>query len=176
MQTKHIVMTRGIPKTGQSVSYEEDDDGLHQYGWWKGRKLADNKVRFISKSPNGNDIVIDNATGLVWPARANRGGCNNGDKLNFEEVVSFASALDFANFQDWRVPNVKEVFSLINFGRFAPALYTDFFTVFSIGKYWTSTTAHFLQAKAFYVDINTGWIYDEFKTNDCEVICVRGGT
>ncbi|GAG60614.1 unnamed protein product, partial [marine sediment metagenome] len=48
MRTKHIALTRLLPKTGQVTEHDEGDDGTFQAGWWRGKTVANNKTRFIS--------------------------------------------------------------------------------------------------------------------------------
>ncbi|GAJ23406.1 unnamed protein product, partial [marine sediment metagenome] len=102
---------------GQITSYRNGDDGEYEAGWWRGRLNADNKTRFIAKTIGGGSVVIDLATGLMWPADGVAAGCNNGVALSWEAAIDYALSLDFAGFTDWRIPNVKELASIIDFSR-----------------------------------------------------------
>ena len=78
---KHII-SRGLPKTGQTTSYITTDDGDTEIGWWKGLTDAQNRTRFVSVTISGGDVVIDRATGLMWSADGNEAGCNNGNTIS----------------------------------------------------------------------------------------------
>lgn len=57
---------------------------------------------------NGDGTVSDLVTGLMWQQDA-------GDKLTFEQAVDGADSFNLAGYDDWRLPTIKELFSLINF-------------------------------------------------------------
>ncbi|HPF39656.1 MAG TPA: DUF1566 domain-containing protein [Phycisphaerae bacterium] len=63
----------------------------------------------------------DDVTGLTWTRHADwddDGDIDVGDKLTFENAPLFAAALNAENyggFSDWRVPSIKELYSLMDF-------------------------------------------------------------
>ena len=65
--------------------------------------------------------VYDNVTGLTWTQTAdlNRDGAINADdKLTFDQAETFIQELNSQNFggyNDWRLPSIKELYSLIDF-------------------------------------------------------------
>lgn len=61
-----------------------------------------------SYTNNGDGTITDNVTGLVWEQEM-------GDKITFEEALSRAEASSLGSYTDWRVPTIKEVYSLILF-------------------------------------------------------------
>ena len=75
-----------------------------------------------SYSDNGDGTVTDNVTGLMWQKSPDTNGNNNGsieaaDKLTFDEIQAKVIALNAANhagYNDWRVPSIKELYSLTN--------------------------------------------------------------
>lgn len=174
MKAEQIILSRLLPKTGQVTSYRTGDDGEHQAGWWKGLFLSFNRTRFIAKTINGDAVVLDRATGLMWPASASAAGCSNGAWLNWNEAIDYANGLDFAGFTDWRSPNIKELFSLIDFGKEDPAINPNFFTAHSY-YYWPSTTTTFDSSKAWTITFETGVVDFVAKTGNCYLRCVRGG-
>ncbi len=103
-----------VPKTGQIDEYREGDDGFHQKGVdWPDPRFYD----------HGDGTVTDILTGLMWTKDANING-----------VMWWYNAMDYAhdlslggegcgnNYKDWRLPNVKELLSLIDYGNYEPAL------------------------------------------------------
>jgi Protein of unknown function (DUF1566) len=127
-----------LPRTGQTDSYGPGDDGTMQKG------VAWPVPRFID---NGDGTVIDRLTGLVWLKNAN---CISTNYPTFDNDVSPAPetsnvpgdgkvlwqhALDFvagindgtypncgAGYTDWRLPNIRELLSLIDYGYSHPCL------------------------------------------------------
>jgi len=57
---------------------------------------------------NGDGTVTDNVTGLMWQQ-------DMGDKMSWEDAISQAESSDLAGYDDWRVPTIKELYSLILF-------------------------------------------------------------
>jgi len=140
MQTKQIVLSRMLPKTGSTINTRPEEDGDLQKGWWKGLSLAGNKTRFVSKTIGVDKVVIDLATGLMWAADGNEAGCYNGGDDTWYTLVSYPETINFAGFTDWRAPNVLELISIVNYGADIPAVYTDYFLNTIMGFYITSTS------------------------------------
>jgi len=76
---------------------------------------------------NGNGTVSDLNTGLVWVKE-------RGAKVTFEEACTGAARCRVGGFGDWRLPTIKELYSLINFeggyhpeGNSVPYLDTRYF-------------------------------------------------
>ena len=123
-----------VARTGQTIVYETDDDGDRQAG------IAWPRPRFTD---NGDGTVTDHLTGLVWLRDA---GCLD---ANWEEALAHANTLaegscgltDGSAPGDWRLPNARELSSLIDRSQIHPALPpTHPFTGVS-GGYWSSTSS-----------------------------------
>ena len=117
-----------LPKTGQTTSYRDGDDGYYEAGW-EGDRFTD----------NGDGTITDNATGLMWPDDANGAGGNNGNVGTWNMAIDYAEALDFAGHDDWRLPNIHELMSLIDHGVAFPAITTMIQNAQTIAP-WISTT------------------------------------
>ena len=98
----------------------------------------------------------DNSTGLIWqrvPETNNDGTFTHADKLTFEEAVAQPAKLNaakFGGFSDWRLPQIKEIYSLFDSRGTDPS-----------GMQGTDTSGlrPFLDAKAFtfiYGDVANG--------------------
>lgn len=66
---------------------------------------------------NNNDgTITDLNTGLMWQKSAdqnNDGVINYSDKLYYDDAINSASTLKLAGYSDWRLPTIKELYSLI---------------------------------------------------------------
>ncbi|MBA7680006.1 hypothetical protein ES703_88313 [subsurface metagenome] len=163
MQTKQIVLSRLLPKTGQSVEKRAGDDGTYQKGWWKGLLLAANRDRFI-KSPAGEPkLVVDRATGLQWAIDLTDWGTNKSTPMAWPDAIDYFLGLDFAGFTDWRLPNIFELSSIINYGANGPAGYTDYFTGMYTAECWSSTTYFDDNTRAWEVNFEYGLINSSIK-------------
>jgi len=173
MDSEHIVLSRLLPKTGQTFSYEVGDDGDLEKGWWKGRTSANPRERFIVKTILGDKVVIDKATGLMWPAIGGNEGGNDGEATTWEYALEFANGLDFAGFEDWRLPNINELASIIDYGRYNPAANPVFEETRVDKGTWSSTVYHYNPPFSWYVDFKIGSVYHNWRTTYYYVRCVR---
>lgn len=173
MNAKQEILSRLLPKTGQTVSYQLYDDGHYQYGWWKNRGYAANKIRFISKTIDTDKVLIDRATGLMWATDGERGGCDGNREDDWAYAIAYARGLVFAGFTNWRLPTILELITLIDFGRSSPAIDVSLFPNFEEGDYWTSTTAAYLSAMAWTINFTFGVPSQSGKTGDYYLRCVR---
>ena len=60
---------------------------------------------------NGDETISDAATGLMWMQN------DNGEGLNWEDALSHAENFEFAGYSDWRLPNAKELQSIVDYSR-----------------------------------------------------------
>ena len=105
-----------------------------------------------SYQDNGDGTVSDLVTGLMWtqsPDLNGDGTINEADKLTLAEAVASTSNVTVGGYSDWRLPTIKELYSLINFSGVDPRLKdTD-----------TSSQTPFIDTRYFkfgYGDIDAG--------------------
>lgn len=167
-------LSHGLPKTGQISNYRDGDDGQLEIGWWLRRKNADNKTRFLVKTIDGDEVVIDLATGLMWARDSDADGCNSGNKLNWTNSITYCNDLAFAGYTDWRLPNITELFSITNHETYNPAIWDSFTNVKYDDNYWSSTTRKFATTNARSISFSEGSYYTEAKTATNYLRAVRG--
>ena len=120
----------GTAKTGQTISYHAYDDGYYQKGFpIKGDRFVD----------NGDGTISDRGTGLMWPKDGNGEGCFYGATRNWAEALDRAHDRVLGGYNDWRLPNVKEMYTIIDISRLAPAVFPIFINVKN-DVHWTSNT------------------------------------
>lgn len=134
-------------------------------------------------STSGEPVVRDRATGLVWQGcSAGQSGdeCGEGDvdEIAWEDALAFCDALDWDGHGDWRVPDVNELTSLVDFDTFGPSIDEEAFPQTEDGRYWSSTTAPSLASAAFYLDFSTSKrdaSGSKATSSNRHVRCVRAG-
>ena len=121
-----------------------------------------------------DDQVMDLLTGLIW--------CRNAGLAEFP--LTWQEALDFVAImnreqqfgqRDWRMPNRRELRSLLSLQTRLPALpeHHPFINVFD-GWYWTATTAAISPAHAWYVALDGGRMFYGGKDQSFMLWPVRG--
>lgn len=165
-------ITRHLPKTGQSTSYASGDDGDIEAGWWRGRLNSNNKTRFLSKTISGDDVVIDRATGLMWPKDFAGAGGSSGQTKTWAFSFVWAAALNFAGFDDWRLPNAYELISIAIFEGAAPYVHPIFDNPVN-SDFWTSTTRPGATTNAYLVTFLYPHLATLAKTFSFRVLAVR---
>jgi hypothetical protein len=176
-------------------------------GTWEGPFYSSLYVRAVSGSEqaandfvnNSDGTVTDQATGLMWQLSAPSD--NVPDLLNpidadntrpWEDALVWAEELILNNdgawtsgapnasgakYDDWRLPNAKELFSLVDENHFSPSIDAAYFPNTLGGfKYWSSTVAapNTTSSKT----INFGWGQFGWQDQQRDWYCtraVRGG-
>ena len=138
----------------------------------------------VSVSPrftdNGNGTVKDNLTGLIWLKDATCFGPQTWtNALSVSNTLASGSCglTDGSVAGAWRLPNVKELQSLIDVGNRNPALPGGhpFSGVLFAAPYWSSTTFLGFAGSAWRVDLQEGGAGSTGKTATYYVWPVRGG-
>jgi hypothetical protein len=158
-----------VAQTGQSLSYYNYDDGWYKMG------VPLPELRFVD---NGDGTVTDNLTGLTWQ-----------QNFDYHGPMDWYSACDACNNMaddgqylvdgsqpgDWRLPNIKELLSLYNYGQ--REMPSPPFLGPVDWQCWSSTTAEGFEGNAaLYLYFSYGWTGASTKTVDSvRVLCVRGG-
>ena len=73
---------------------------------------------------NGDGTVSDLVTGLMWAGSPDLNGdslIDVNDKLSYKEAVDKADSFNLGGYEDWRLPSIKELYSLINFNGLDPS-------------------------------------------------------
>jgi len=166
-----------IWQTGQTVSFFEGDDGELQAGVpWP-------VPRFID---HGDGTITDSLTGLMWLKDATCLGINiwRNTALYITDFNTYpenysSRCYDYtASYDDWRLPNLKELQSLIDYSQYEPPLPSGhpFKNVqSSYFYYWTSSTYSNDPKGAWSVDIWYGIVYPFIKELQFFIWPVRGG-
>jgi len=160
---------RGIVKTGQDTCYNASGTliGCGSTGQ-DGDSLAGLDFDYTD---NGDDTVTDNTTGLIW------------EQTYSTTTRNWQQALDYCNDNvpglpgsGWRLPNVKELFSLVDFGISSTVkIDTTYFPGTPASDFWSATTYpnSGIQNGAMRVYFFVGFVSANVKTSSFYVRCVR---
>jgi hypothetical protein len=167
-----------VAKTGQNLCYTSSGPPWDPINCLDTGQDGEYQKGVIGPSPrftdNGDGTVTDNLTGLMWTKDSQE---ISGTKT-WSEAITACNDLDHATHTDWRLPNARELWSLIDYGESFPALPLGhpFLSVIS-SPHWTSTTEASDSNGAFIADIFDGHIFSWDKiTNPSYAWCMRGET
>jgi hypothetical protein len=120
--------TYGVVDTGQDNCY--DASGVVAACPGPGEVLYGQDAQHTGNTPsfteNCDGTVTDNVTGLMWqqsPDTDGDGDIDADDKLSYDDAVAGAGAFDLGGYEDWRLPTIKELYSLIDFNGVDPSGY-----------------------------------------------------
>jgi hypothetical protein len=184
-----------IPDTGQTKCYDYIQEitcpqvGEDFYG--QDAQYICNPQSYTKLDSNGNDLpesapswamVRDNVTGLIWENKADDGSIHDkDDSYTWDDAQDdFIDALNSQNFgghNDWCLPTVKELPSIIDRDRYYPSINTTYFSnTGSFYGYWSSTTFASNPSSAWAVDFGVGLVgYGKKSDGRIQVRAVRGG-
>ena len=159
-------------QTGQTTSYATggNDGDLQRGVSWPVPRFED----------NGNGTVTDHLTGLIWLKNANCAG----SMMNWNDALTYCNTLasgscgltDGSVVGDWRLPNRKELLSLVDYSRCNPALpQGHLFNNAQSSSYWSAGTCAYRTYGAWFVRMDFGHVDGYYKSSSYYVWPVRGG-
>ena len=178
--------TAPVEDTGQQICYDPTgttsdeipcamtgQDGELQRGVdWPAPRFTDNL----------DGTVADNLTGLIWLQDANCASFFA--PIDFEDALAeanglsqgFCGLIDGSAAGDWRLPNIKELLSLVDYSQSSPALPSGHpFVSVQSSFYWSSSSYVPNPSNAWAVAMANGVGTDVSKSNNVFVWPVRGG-
>lgn len=97
---------------------------------------------------HSNETVTDTRTGLMWKQceeGLSGSDCASGSRIthNWADALALAESSSFADYTDWRLPNINELSTLVELCRIDPAINQAIFPNTGIGSVWSSSpTGH----------------------------------
>lgn len=181
-----------FPATGQTTCWDSTGNVIPCAGTGQdGDIRAGATLRY---KDNGDGTIIDKNTGLQWEKKSADGDPLHDKDIGYtwDQAFTFVAELNtarFARHHDWRVPNVKELQSIVNYQKVSPAVSSAFNTNCVAGfdaltgsctaadGYWSSTT--YVGSPALFawdMDFTGVYVYPiSDKRAKLHVRAVRGG-
>jgi hypothetical protein len=131
-------------------------------------------VLLAEMQPNGDGTVSDSTTKLMWQDDYSDNG-GNIKKATWEEAIKYCEDSKLAGYNDWRLPNIRELISIVDDTKYNPAIDTSAFVNTTSGLYWSSTTYAYNHDYAWIVYFWYGYDYGGNKGYSTFVRCVRDG-
>jgi hypothetical protein len=175
-------LTKCYDYDGEITCPEEGEDFYGQDANYAAKGACAPKS-FRNATIEGEEVVIDNNTGIMWQKYPSE------EKYTFNNAVGYCADLEYAGYTDWRLPNPIELTSILEFGEKAPvdtdyfpaiAEYEDEYHAWRTDYYmWGAASNPTSKTEAFNVYLpdntkrtpNSGYFQ---KTEEFHVRCVRG--
>jgi hypothetical protein len=130
---------------------------------------------------NDDGTVTDNKTTLIWMHcnlgqawDADSSSCKGTASLyNWQNALAAASSFKVPN--DWRLPNIKELKSILEQDCESPAINNSIFPDIAGSLYWSSSPHAYYNDRAWIVSFDNGYDYFNLKSSNGYVRLVRGG-
>ena len=130
--------------------------------------LANRVNTFID---NGNGSVSDIATGLVWQQQ------DDDVTRNHADAITYCQDLSLAGSSNWRLPNVKELLSIVDYRADRPSIDDTIFLGTNFGNntqfYWSATSPGDNLANACFVGFDDGLSLCNVPKNTDGLLFVR---
>ncbi len=166
-----------------SVAFDRGDSIFNE-------KNATLHVRCVKSQPifklggysrnSGLEVVYDSQTDLTWQDDKNAYYGNN--KHEWNGAIDYCQSLTLAGVNDWRLPNINELFMIADRSTHRPAIEYMIFKYWSVSgdeaTYWSSTTHADVTSNAWYVYFCSGVSQISSKSGtyaEMAVRCVRDG-
>jgi hypothetical protein len=111
---------------------------------------------------NQNGTITDKATNLMWQR------VDDGATFNWKEALIYAKNNQLAGYTDWRLPNTKELQSIVDYDKKTiPAIDENFFSCTNNdGWFWTSTTQGDFKNTACYIAFGKAYSKDNSSVKE----------
>jgi len=144
-------------------------------------------AKIIADAPNSrydmraNGTVVDRKTGLTWMRCAlgqtwKNAACTGGvSAYTWQGALQAADSTIFAGLNDWRLPNLKELYSLVENRCYSPAINLTAFPDATDDWFWSSSPYADFSYNAWIISFYFGYDNDDSKNSSFAVRLVRGG-
>ncbi|CAK0766505.1 conserved hypothetical protein [Gammaproteobacteria bacterium] len=131
---------------------------------------------------NQDGTVTHEPTGLMW-AKCSVGQTSDGSSctgsassLTWIQALAAAKNLRLANHNDWRLPNIKELMSLVDYNFYFSSINIKYFPNTPSYYFWSASAYAGDSAYAWYVNFDYGYVdYYGNKDSAYQVRLVRAG-
>jgi len=161
-----------------SDSYGEDSDYMINSSTFikmdsSGNYLSDNETEW--------SMVLDIITGYIWEVKTDDASIHDKDNSYVyqgakDEFILSLNISQFGGFNDWRLPSINELYSIVSSKNNNPTINQNYFPSIKSSSYWSSDKKVNNETYAWGVKFNTGESYVSPISISMNVIAVRGNS
>ncbi|MBV5310448.1 DUF1566 domain-containing protein, partial [Chromatium okenii] len=130
---------------------------------------------------NNDGTVTQSNTGLMW-AKCSEGqsgtNCTGTAKtMNWKAALTAANNFNLGGYNDWRLPNVKELQVLVDYSRYSPAIDPSYFPNTPSSGFWSGSSTSYADGASYtwHVNFGNGNAYGDSRDDINYIRFVRGG-
>jgi uncharacterized protein YjdB len=163
VRQSEITAPAQVEATGQTTCYDSSGLAIDCTGAGQDGDLQQGLVwpdpRFVAGTDTETDCVTDELTGLMWVKTP------DATPRTWQDGLTYANGLTLCGYDDWRVPNIVELYSLYNAGEQNGVtwLNSQGFSNVQPSKYWSSTTNTVAPTSAWQVTFSSGFLFYDTK-------------
>ena len=144
-------------------------------------EFGTNGFNFTKLDAAGNDLpasatdhtcVRDNVTGLIWQVKL------SDSYYTFDQAATYTGTVNttgLCGFNDWRMPNIKELLGIADHGKTDPAIDTNYFPNTPNSWFWSGSPLAINSSSAWNVYFGEGYASNDGRDGYLRVRLVRGG-
>ena len=132
-------------------------------------KASQPELKIALVRDDSKEIVIDKVTDLMWQDNID----TKTIKKNRKDAKQYCRRLVFGGYDDWYLPRVKELKSIVDKRKHNPAI-RDEFKNFVPNHYWSSSPNNSDIMNVLNVDFKNGETYNTNREGKANIRCVRG--
>jgi hypothetical protein len=165
---------KGFLQTGQTTCHDTLGHELPCTGTGQDAEFKKGGPWPETRFEKEDGTVLDLLTGLIWTKNANMTELPVMWQEAFDYISKLNSDMAFG-YSDWRLPNRRELRSLLSHQTKNPALPSGYpFQNVFLGWYWTSTSAAINTSYAWYIHMEGGRMFYGHKEQSFLLWPVRG--
>ena len=172
----------------------DDSDGHAGFSFTK----LDSSGNALTASATNWSCVQDNVTGLIWEVKTDDGSerdkdnayrwggltaigrdSSNREGSYYDDWNNLVNAANSGNglcgFTDWRVPDIEELRSIVDYSRTNPSIDVDYFPNTHSARYWSASPSAYDSYNAWRLDFSDGNDYGSYRGSNGHVRLVRSG-
>jgi hypothetical protein len=180
-----------LPATGQTTCWNSSGTVVSCAGTGQDGELQEGAP--LSYADNGDGTISDSNTGLMWEKKSDDGSIHDVDTTyswtnTFAVHIAGLNGANFAGYNDWRLPNARELQSIMHYQQSVPAVGPAFNTSCSSGctvltcsctngnEWWSSSSAVLNPGDGWWGSFLFGHVSFSPKGTGLRVRAVRGGS
>jgi hypothetical protein len=145
-----------LTKTGDINTNTNYSDGYYKFG------INGNYTKT-------NNIVTDHITNLMWQDDSEAANT----RTTWQEAQTYCSNLTLDGYTNWYLPSIKELLSIVDYGKQSPSANSIFDNFNSYDYYWSSTSDASDSSQAWSVYYSYGYNSYVSKSSNRYVRCVK---